>query len=302
VKTLFLIALAALGFASPGLADAKPCGLVRAASLDMTTDSAGGVSVPMSIAGQTVNLLIATGGIDSMLTVSAVESLKLKPRSIYRREAILFGGAVLDQQATAYNVDLGGLKAERMFFMIMPDGRLPYGVDGILAPDVLRAYDDELDFANAKFNLFLQDHCKANMAYWTKADHAEIPFGVDKFGHLRLFVELDGKRIPAEIETGESRSVLNLDEAEHLFGFRESEPLLKTLAKTENGHIYKFPFKALTFGGVTVFNPDLQLFSSLDERMADSPPLLLGMGILRQLHMYIAYKENVLYVTAASAH
>jgi hypothetical protein len=30
--------------------------------------------------------------------------------------------------------------------------------------------------------------------------------------------------------------------------------------------------------------------------------LILGMGILRQLHIYIAYREKKLYVTAASAH
>jgi hypothetical protein len=32
------------------------------------------------------------------------------------------------------------------------------------------------------------------------------------------------------------------------------------------------------------------------------PALLLGMAELRQLHLYIAYGEKTLYVTAADAH
>jgi hypothetical protein len=32
------------------------------------------------------------------------------------------------------------------------------------------------------------------------------------------------------------------------------------------------------------------------------PTIILGMGILRQLHLYIAYREKNLYVTPASAH
>lgn len=284
------------------LAADEACHLVRMASLDMTPDVFGGEDVPMTIAGQTVNLLIDTGGIDSTLTESVIESLRLKPRSIGRRRAVMFGGQVLDSQTTAYDIEFGGLKAPRMNFMVMPDGHLPNGLGGTLAPDVLRAYDDEFDFASAKFNLFSQDHCKANMAYWTKDDHAEIPFGMDRTGHIRLFVELDGKKISADLDTGSSRSVLNLDEAEDLFDLREDDPKLVTLAKTRHGHIYKYPFKTLVFGGVTVANPDLELFSSVDERLPNGPPLILGMGILRQLHMYIAYGENILYVTPASAH
>lgn len=297
-------ALAALfGSSSLGAAPSdKPCNLVRVASLDMATDSTGRENLPMMIGGQTINLLIDTGGMDSMLSEGVVESLGLKPRGLGRRGGVMFGGHVLDSQTTAHDIELGGLKASRMNFLIMPDGHLPMGIGGTLAPDVMRAYDDEFDFAAAKFNLFLQDHCRANMAYWTKDAHAEIPFGLDRFGHIRLFVDLDGKRIPAFLDTGTSRSMLNLEDAENLFGLKEGDSRLATLATTANGHVYKYPFHMLTFGSVTVSNPDLELISSLDSRQPDGPPLILGMGVLRQLHMYIAYSQRILYVTPASAH
>jgi predicted aspartyl protease len=292
-----------VGCAAPcAAADDKPCNIVRAASLEMSTDAAGAQDVPMTIGGQTINLLIDTGGVDSMLTESVVETLKLEERPIYRGRVILFGGFPIDSQTTAHDIDFGGLKAPTMFFMIMPDGHLPKGIGGTLAPDVMRAYDDEFDFAGAKFNLFLRDHCKANMAYWTKDDHAEIPFDLDRVGHINFSVELDGKEIDATLDTGSSRSMLNFEEAEDLFGFKESDSQLKPLATTSTGHVYKFSFKTLSFGGVSVTNPDLMLVSRRDERMPGGPTMLLGMGILRQLHMYIAYKEEKLYVTAASAH
>jgi len=57
-----------------------------------------------------------------------------------------------------------------------------------------------------------------------------------------------------------------------------------------------------SLGGVSVENPDLLLYPRGAMALPGDPELILGMGILRQLHMYIAYKERKLYVTAASAH
>jgi hypothetical protein len=59
----------------------------------------------------------------------------------------------------------------------------------------------------------------------------------------------------------------------------------------------------MTFGGVSVVNPDIMLVPDSVSRMhASSDHIVLGMGILRQLHLYIAYHEKELYVTPASAH
>ena len=296
------LALAVWGAAPCAAADNEACNLVRAASLDMSTDSSGGQVVPLTLSGRTLNLLVDTGGIDSMLTESVVDSLKLRVAPFPDRRVVMFGGYRLNRFAVGHDIDFGGLKAPCKEFIIMPEGHLPDGLDGTLAPDILRAYDDEFDFAGAKLNLFLSNHCQTNMTYWTKSEHAEIPIEQDHDGHISFFVMLDGKKIRATLDTGASRSVLNLEEAEDLFGFTQSDSKLKTLAKTDNGYTYMYPFKTLNFSGGSVANPDLTLFSTRDEGMSGGPALILGMGILRQLHMYIAYREQALYVTAASAH
>ena len=304
VLPFLCLAFAALGGPADWAAhaDEEPCNIIRAASVDMTTDESGRENVPMTIAGQTVNLLIDTGGVDTMLSESVTRKLALPLMSIEGVRITMFGGIPITKRTYAHDVDFGGLKAPSMYFLVVPDGRLPEGVDGVLAPDVLRAYDDEFDFGNAKFSLFLRHHCRANLAYWTKQDHAEIPFDLSDVGHVNFVVELDGKSIRADLDTGASRSVLNLERAEYLFDIKEDDPQLQTLEATSNGHIYKYPFKTLSFGGVTVSNPDLMLFSRNDEHLPGVPALILGMGILRQLHIFIAYDEKKLYVTAASAH
>ena len=50
-------------------------------------------------------------------------------------------------------------------------------------------------------------------------------------------------------------------------------------------------------------NPDLVLVPDQLSRQPDeAPKILLGVNVLRQLHMYVAYKERKLYVTPAATH
>jgi hypothetical protein len=64
------------------------------------------------------------------------------------------------------------------------------------------------------------------------------------------------------------------------------------------GPVYNYPFQALTFGNVTVNHPHVEIVS---DPVWSEDDLLLGIGILRQLHFYIAYREKKLYITQAQA-
>lgn len=304
MKTILRFALSlAMGLAATcAMADEEPCNIVRVASLVMSVDESGSPNVPMTVEGHVLNLLIDTGGFQSMLSSAVVADLRLPKFPVIENNISMFGGVRVDQLTSANDIDFGGLKAPRMIFLVIPAQTLSPGVDGLLAPDIMRAYDVEFDFANAKFNMFLKDHCDANMAYWSKDDHAEIPFSYDEAGHIKFLVEVDGKSVRVALDTGSSRSWMSLEEARSLFDLKQNDPAMTPLEKTENGYSYKYPFKTMTFGGVNVSNPDLELISRKDSRMPGAPDLILGMGILRQLHMYIASKERKLYVTAASAH
>ncbi len=191
--------------------------------------------------------------------------------------------------------------------MLLPENRLPAETAGTIAPDLLQYFDIDFDFANEKFNIFSQKHCPGQVVYWADEDsYAVVPITLDPTAHIDMPVELDGHRIKATIDTGSSRSLFSWDNARRFFDIDEKSPGVKPLG--EHGS-YQYAFKTLTMKGdgegvtITVQNPDIALVPDKTSGMAYSDPvLILGMGILRQLHLYVAYKEKKLYVTPASAH
>jgi predicted aspartyl protease len=305
-----LFLLSALVFAGGDMrAFADPnCQLTRYASLDMGTDPAGGVYVPVAINGHSENLLVDTGGLLSMLTQSTVQNLSLATEPISSRMIVYLPGARITKFVHADTIQLGNMKADHIVFFLMPDGRLPSEEGGTLAPDFMANYDVEFDFANAKFNLFSPQHCPGQVVYWTHQPYAQIPFQIDREGHIVAAIQLDGKSIDATIDTGTSRSIMGFESAYDLFGWDDKTAGLTVFSKRSNGTpaSYRFPFKSLSMSGVSVNNPDIllvRLLSSGDFRVRPPKrPFLLGMGILRQLHVYISYKEKTIYVTPAEAH
>jgi predicted aspartyl protease len=298
-----LLAAAALFLAAISPAAGEDCRLVQVAMLDMGTDSSGSVYVPMIIGGQSVNMLIDTGGIFSMLTEDSVQRLGLKKLPAFDASVVMFGGKRITQYTEAHDVSLGGLKAASMPMQVLPTGALVGETGGIIAPNILRSYDDDFDFANAKFRLFSPDHCPGKVVYWTAGGYAEIPFTLDREGHIDLPVQIDGKSIRATLDTGAWRSAMSLQTARHMFHIDENDPKLTAAPGVSSWHGLHYPFEKLTLDDVAVEHPDLVLISDdASHFYGDSPKLLLGMGILRQLHLYIAYREKKLYVTAASAH
>ena len=175
-------------------------------------------------------------------------------------------------------------------------------MDGTIAPDILTQYDIDFDFANAKFNLFSRDHCAGQVVYWTKDPYADIDIVVERYGHIRLPVTLDGHHFTALIDTGSWRSSLSLESAKSVFSLKDED--LKPLAHTGLKGARLHPFNTLSIQNITVNNPDIVLLPDSFAHLGDfdQPDMLLGIGILHQLHLYISYREKKLYVTPASVH
>jgi predicted aspartyl protease len=291
-----------LSSASRTLAD-DPCHLVRMAAFDMSIDSAGGAYVPNTIAGQTVNMLIDTGGIFTMLTEQSVEKLGLNRKNTFGSGEIMFGGKKIQFYVETNDVNLGGLKADHVPMQVLPDGFLPPEIGGTIAPNILRHYDVDFDFANAKLNLFSPDHCEGKVIYWSTAAAGQVPIGIDQEGHIDVPVQIDGQDVRAALDTGSSRSLMSLEFAKLIFGIDGNDPKLIPAKGEDSARAFHYPFSKLTMNDIAVQNPDIVLVSDSVSHLFDGrTKLILGMGILRQLHLYIAYREKKLYVTAASAH
>lgn len=299
-RLAFLAAALALALPSAAAADDN-CTLHRVASLDMSTDEQGDVVVPMKIGGQTFNMLVDTGGFGSMITESTAKKLGLESHRTLMESSFPFQGTKVDHYVDATDVDFGGLKARTFKFFTVVDRGLPSGVDGLLGPELLLPFDADFDFANGKLNLIDPNHCRGKVVYWTAEQNAgKIPMRNDFTGHITLNFQLDGHTIKAIFDTGAPFSWLSFDTARDIFGIDPKSPDLK---KTDvMPHAARYPFKTLQLGELTVQNPDFVMVP--DEDAPDSLGLhaLIGMNIIRTLHLYIAYHEQMLYVSAASAH
>ena len=282
----------------------ETCQLKRAVKLDMSPTRDGHVSVPMTIGGKTISMLIDTGGLVSMLTPPTVADLDLAPELIPLSRIRQYGGFTVDHYVTVHDVSFGGLQSAKLELLVMPEHAYPRDVGGLLAPDIMRGYDADFDFANATFNLFSHDHCEGRVVYWTHDPVGVVDIALNDFGQIIVPVELDGKEIRAIVDTGAYHSAASLETIEDEFGIDEKNPDLR-LVPHENPSRprYRYPFKTLSFQSVTINNPDLFLVpDSLSKQSADAPKIILGINVLKRLHLYVAYGEHKLYVTPAAAH
>jgi hypothetical protein len=134
---------------------------------------------------------------------------------------------------------------------------------------------------------------------------------------IRTKVILDGQEFTANIDTGLDNSTINSKAARDVFGIALEEHTPDTPASspdkpamagveavTVTASRQQHRFHNLTLGGVTVVNP-LFVLKPVDmsvRKAGDptSPDITIGMNVLRKLHLYFAFGERMLYVSAAS--
>lgn len=304
MRKLFLAVAVLMLAVRPALADGKNCQLIRLASLDMIPGSPH-ILVTASVNDQPLTMMVDTGGWATALTESKAKQLGLSVEIYPESRMMVYGGIKLNRFTTFAGFTLGRMKARSLTYPLLPGGFLPPDVDGILSPDFLANFDLDFDFANGKLNLFSHDHCEGNVVYWTKEPVAKIDMRRPDATHITIPVTLDGHEIKAMIDTGGGGSaVMSLDAAQDLFDLKDDDPKLEHVPGP-NGikTARKYPFKMLSFGGVQVLNPQIILVPDRDAQMGHNrPQMIIGITILRQLHMYIDYHERYLYVSAASQH
>ena len=299
---LFLLIFQAGLFGAAQAADTAGtagCTLKVLADLDLRTTPDGRIAIPVKFEGRDLFFLVDTGGVYSTIDPKLASALQLRP---YKAATYLFNnsGVIYDTMVDAKNFAIGRLNGHDFHFYVEPSNSRDF--EGLLAPQILGAYDVELDFANGKFRLFSQDHCPGKVIYWTKAEPwAIVPMSFAKGdGHIHVPVTIDGKTMNAVIDTGAGYSLMSLSAARRFLGFDENAAGAVSRGSGAR-KTYRYPFQSLTLEGITVKNPEIVIEPDNDSQVAGRD-MILGIDVLRQMHVYIAYKEEKIYLTAATAH
>ncbi len=218
---------------------------------------------------------------------------------------------------------IGGATVHDVVFMVANDRDLgkakPY--DGLLTTGLFSQYDIDADFGGKKLSFLTATSCADpnQVAYWRHEVVAAIPMTMTN-GRITLPVTIGGHQIDAVIDTGSDHTVMRRGVAEQTFGLKADTPDMMPAGDLRDGaseRVYQHTFPQIAFGGVIASNvPALIQTNSMVHKIDRTPTLgsratftsapaervpdlALGMDVLRQLHLYVAFAQGKLYVTPA---
>ncbi len=302
-----------------GTANADDCKLQRIASMDFTEN--GSIIVPVSLEGTSVRMALDTGAPLSAVDPIVAHNLHLIQRRIMQGFVYDIAGEPITYIAVLHDLGLGDMHAGGVDVMVWPspmgggDGR----IGGTLAADMLRHYDIDIDFGSHKLGLFSQDHCSGRVVYWTTGDVAVVPMHIVNSGHIIVPVKLDGQPFDAVLDTGSTFSFISEETAYNRFHLTMKSPDVTKVGDNEAPGaipLYRHVFKTLELEGITIANPAIAMFENvgksreaphLGSRIGDAnesggnTDFILGLNELHHFHLYIAYKEQNLYISPATA-
>lgn len=281
----------------------------------------GLMAVPVILDGVERKFLFDTGSVANFVSSRVVEEMKIPQFS--NRPLLDLRGNLSNSAVRIKDVTVGTLKGSYGIFQVASD--LPF--DGILsartnARDNLNLANDDIDidFGAMKLNFYSTDHCDGGgVANWPRQTFAVVPVTRLR-GHIELPVTLDGHPLNAAIDTGAPWSVINLTRARDKLDFSPDTPQPAGTPKGDPARqIYFRKYKALSFEGVTIANPlivvrpvrfggkdDPNILASRAQHASDmanrlAPDIIIGMEILRHLHIYYAVKEEKLYIAPTAS-
>jgi predicted aspartyl protease len=313
VRLICGLLLAGVAMVSP--AAAKDCGPLKMLASTSLVVSGNQYTVPVIANGSSKQFLLDTGGIYTQISPGAVSALGLIPdwgaTKLYD-----VSGHVSSSYVKVAALTMAGVTGKDVYLRVSPSNVLG---DGILALDMLNHFDVEMDFAGQKLNYFLPDHCPGKVIYWPHGDVAQVSITLADQRWIKVPVKLDGQSFMAVIDTGASRTIISTDTARETFNITDHTPGAEPAGNVNgdpNLASYFYKFSSLTLDGVTVKNPRILIvpdrWSDIDTttphgiillakpKRLTLPEVTLGMDVLKYLHLYFAFQEHNLYITAAA--
>lgn len=272
------------------------------------------MTVTATVDGTPEKLLVGIADITQLWNKQA-RQLGLPVRE--RRRMMDGGGRFSDQVAKVAKFKLGSMRTGFFDIQVSPDPDFANsGTGGVLGTDMMQRYDIDLDFAHRRLNYFATDRCNGGCIYWAPSKITSVRMVT--YGRVVYVpVTLDGHKIVAALDTTADRTFLNPRVARRLFGLRAAS--LKAGTVRDSGALIKadmHTFSSLTFAGLTITKPQIavpfdiwtqnthefhanRLIANRYPLSGFLPPMVIGMDVLKHSHLYISYRNQRIYVSAA---
>ncbi|HEY5085667.1 MAG TPA: hypothetical protein VII48_14155 [Rhizomicrobium sp.] len=316
-----------IGVGISGLAHAADCSPLQIKNTVKMEPLArtGLMMVPITLDGREKKFLFNTSAYLNQVSQATAQELQLNQHHSRFRIADP-GRHDTETFVEVGDVTFGQAKTKDIQFEITPNPEVGVATpfDGMLSAGIFTHEDLDMDFGAERLNFFSADHCEGKVIYWLHQVLAVVPMVMEQ-GHIDLTVTLDGHPMRASLNTGISRTTLNLQRAQEIMSFSpDAATPPGNLKDDPDNKIYPRQFANLSFEGVTVANPvifvrplvygggpgvnqpgdDLRLGSRAEHKddiiTRLAPDLRLGMDVLRHLHIYVATAESKLYITEAA--
>ena len=311
-KSLFL-ACAVLATCVGTSARAEECAAPRlenTVQMEPIVGSGGGdqgeVAVPIILNGTEKKFLLDTGG-GSMNYIKSAVALKLGMFRTDNFVALDLAGNKSYRVGGARYLKFGAISTQDVtVFQEVPD----LAFDGILSAGTMNGDDLDMDFGAMRLNFFSADHCPGGVVYWPHQALAVVPVTLAQ-GHFELATTLDGHPLTAVIDTGSPWSILSSEWAQKNLGFSPEAPATQMpgVPRDEpDKQIYFRKYSELSFPGIAITKPLVIIrpvqFGDGDDSGTTkrrAPDLIIGMEVLRHLHLYYATSEQKFYITPAAS-
>jgi hypothetical protein len=265
----------------------------------------GKVAVPITLNGVEKKFLFDTGG-GLMNYIQSTVALKLGMFRTDNFVAMDLAGNKSYRVGGARHLKFGAISSQEVtMFQQVPD----LAFDGILSAGTMTGDDLDIDFGAMRLNFFSADHCPGNVVYWQHQALAVVPVTLAQ-GHFELAVTLDGHPLTAVIDTGSPWTILSSEWAQKNLGFSPealAAPSPGVPRDEPDKQIYFRKYSALSFPGIAINKPlvivrPVQFGDGNDADVPGhrAPDLIIGMEVLRHLHLYYAAGEQKFYITPAT--
>jgi hypothetical protein len=256
----------------PALAAAE-CRMQRFAEWPVRVEN-GRLVADALINGRKATVMVHTGMPHSLMPRAAADALNVP----VRQNLDARGATVATQLAFAERVKIGDATHKDWRMLVFPLPEYAGTVAAVIGYDALRQADVEFDLANNALRLFRTQDCgaNANLAYWDRKRVEAVELGGDDDG-IALLVGLNGKPVPAEINTAFAR----------------------TSVERRVGGIESFGL-----GSERVMKPDMERMDLPDGYRAGTfilkrelKPVQLGLDFLRAHRVLVAHSQGRVYFT-----